>query len=88
VLVFPHDEWEDLDLEGGRAAKPVPPKPTDVETVSSKRGWETSSATDCHDCLSQLCVGHSDATGPQSGSETPSPSQPHTHTRPCNTTGT
>jgi hypothetical protein len=33
VTVFPHDEWEDLDLEGG-TSKPAPTKPTDIELVS------------------------------------------------------
>lgn len=34
VAVFPHDEWEDLDLEGG-ASKVPPVKTADVHTVST-----------------------------------------------------
>jgi hypothetical protein len=43
VAVFPHDEWEDLDLESAET-KPTPPGPSAAETVSAV----LERAYDCH----------------------------------------
>lgn len=39
VNVFPHDEWEDLDIERGVFKAPAAPQPTDSAVVGAEVVW-------------------------------------------------